>query len=184
MNTELISRFLLTNIQSVFAENIIGPEGHKLIWVVGLIIFLMLLFIISGKSKPKVTGRKNYNIPFLRRKKIKLILKKDRLYYPDFLELTIINTGNTDVDIDNPLLIFSNNWISRKFRLKGINSYNFYPLFLGKGQQHTLNIDLNRFYSHDKSLKRFPKTKIVIYEVHGPKLGSGKVLLRKTLLNF
>jgi len=180
----LIIRFLLITIQSVLAENIIGPEGHKLIWVAGFILFLLFLLIVSAKSKKKGTRKKNYNIPFIKRNKIKITLKKDRIYYPDFLELTIINTANTDIDIDYPLLIFSNDWLSRKFRLKGTNSYNFYPLYLGKGEKHTLSIDLNRFYNHDKSLKRFPRTKIVIYEVNGQKLGSEKVMLRKTLFNF
>lgn len=184
MSTFLIIGLLLTAMQSDLTENVIGPEGHKLIWVAGLIILLMFLFVISAKPKIKGRDKKNYNIPFIKRKKIKISIEKDRLYYPDSLELTIINTGNTDVDIDNPLLIFKNNWLARKFRLKGTNSYKFYPLYLSKGEKHTLSIDLNRFYSHDKSLKRFPKIKIVVNEVNGAILASDKVMLRKTLFTF
>lgn len=184
MGTEFLIKNFLTSLQLVLAKNIIGPEGYKLIGVIGFIIFLLFLFILSGKSKLKTTTKKSYNIPFIKRRKIKISLKKDRLYYPDFLELTIINKGSEDIDIDNPLLIFSNKWISRKFKLKGISNYNFYPLYLSKGDKHTLSIDLNRFYSHDKSLKKFPKTKIVIYDVKGSKLASEKVMLRKTLFNF
>jgi len=171
-------------MQYILTENVIGPEGHKLLWVGGFILFIILIWGISVKLKLKSTGQKKYKTPLIKRKRINISVKKDRLYYPDFLELTIMNTGNTDVDIDNPLLVFSNYWISRKFRLKGTNSYNFYPLYLSKGEKHTLNIDLNRFYNHDKSLKKFPRVKIVIYEVNGPRLGSGKVMLRKTLFNF
>ena len=184
MNTELIPRLLLNTIQYILTEKVIGPEGHKLLWVAVIIIFIIVIWGISVKLKVRSTIHKKYKYPLIKRKKIKISVKKDRLYYPDFVELTIMNTGNTDVDIDNPLLVFSNYWISRKFRLKGTSSYNFYPLYLSKGEKHTLNIDLNRFYNHDKSLKRFPRIKIVIYEVNGSRLDSGKVMLRKTLFNF
>ena len=60
----------------------------------------------------------------------------------------------------------------------------FYPQYLEKGKTHTLQIDLTRFYSHDKSLKKFPKAKIVISDVKGKRLGSTSVYLRKTLFKY
>jgi hypothetical protein len=175
---------LLASNLFVIAENVIGPEGHKLILAGVVILLLSLIFFISIRWESKNNYAKKFKNPFINRKKIKIELKKDRSYYPDFLELVISNTGNSDLDIDNPLLIFCNIWLSRKFKLKGTNNYNFYPLYLGKGEKHTLRIDLNRFYYHDKSLKKFPRTKIIIHEVNGKKLGSQTILLRKTLFNF
>lgn len=172
--------FFLTFSVSAMAQNEIGPEGHKLIWfalvivVAGIVAFF---WANSGKSK------NSFEISFFKRKKVHVELTKDRMYYPDFLELTVTNTGKTDVDIGAPLLVFSGMWYSRKFKLKGTNNNHYYPLYLMQGQNHTLNIDLNRFYGFDKTLKRLPRVKVVVSEVNGKKLGSPKVLLRKTLFN-
>ena len=113
-----------------------------------------------------------------------IALVKDRLYYPDELMLTVTNEGNTAVDIDRPLLVLSSIWYKRKFKLKGTNNASFYPLYLDKGQSHSLKIDLNRFYSHDKTLKKLPKASVLVKEVEGKRLGTKSVFLRKTLFKF
>ena len=172
---------LLTITGYVPSGNEVGPEGYKLIWFIIILLFVFVLaFAILSSDKKKG----NIKDIFRRRKKVAVNLKKDRLYYPDILELTITNTGSSDLDIDKPLLVFSSFWLKRKFVLKGTNNYYLYPLFLGQGQSHKLTIDLNRFYLHDKSLKRLPRAKVIVYEVKGKRLGSCQVLLRKTLFSF
>ena len=122
--------------------------------------------------------------PFFKLRRIQVTLEKDRLYYPDVLTLTVKNTGNVDLDLDKPLLIFDNFWLKRKFKIKGMENYTFYPLYLEKNKTHTLEIYLNRFYSHDKRLKRYPKVKIIISDVKGRRLGKKSIFLRKTLFKF
>ena len=163
------------------AQNEIGPEGHKLLWfaiILSVAVLLVLLSIGPFKLKRKIKW------PFFSEKKVSVELKKDALYYPDELILTINNVGKKPVDIEQPMLVFSSIWVKRKFRIKGTNNASFYPLYLDKEQSHTLTIDLNRFYAHSKSLKRLPKCKVVIFEVNGRKLGSQSVYLRKTLFKF
>jgi hypothetical protein len=172
--------FFLAFSVPVFAQNEVGPEGHKLVWFAFVLVIAgvgVYFWVRSGKS------RSGFKIPFFNKPKVHVELTKDRLYYPDYLELTVTNTGKTDVDIEPPLLVFSGMWYSRKFKLKGTNNHQFYPLYLTKGQNHILNIDLNRFYGFDKTLKRLPRVKVVVSDVNGKKLGSRKVLLRKTLFN-
>jgi hypothetical protein len=164
----------------VWAQNEIEPDGKKLLWF-AIIISFAILFYVFVLSPFKLT-RKTGN-PFSSKKKVNIELKKDRLYYPDKLELTVENTGKTAVDIEQPMLVFSSIWVKRKFRIKGTNNASFYPLYLDKGQNHTITIDLNRFYSHSKSLKRLPKARVIIFEAEGKRLGSKRVFLRKTLFN-
>jgi len=181
MKQALTIFFLLVFRGSVYAQNEIGPEGHKLLWLAGIILLAGIVILFMWRPDKE---KKRIKLSFLKRQKIKVQLLKDRLYIPGHLELTITNTGNTDVDINPPLLIFSGLWYNRKFKLKGTNNTSFYPLYLMKGQSHTLNIDLNRFYGFDKTLKRLPRAKIVVSNVKGKSVGSGKVLLRKTLFNI
>ncbi len=165
----------------LFAQNEVAPEGVKLLWFLLIPVLLIGLFLIfKGKSKKSGSEKK----PLFQHKKIKIELKKDRLYYPDELVLKVLNTGNSDIDLDKPLLVFDNFWLQRKFKLKGTNNYSFYPLYLEKGKTHTLQIDINRFYSHDKKLKKFPKAKVKLFDVNGKHLGSKSVYLRKTLVKF
>lgn len=164
----------------VAAKSEVGPEGHKLLWILAVLLIggIYVLFVtISGKKNGKKTNQ------FFKRKKIAVELEKDRLYRPDFIKLTVKNKGSRDVDLDAPLLIFSGMWYKRKFKLKGTNYSQIYPLYLTAGQSHYINIELKRFYGFDRSLKRLPKVKVVISEVNGKKLGSSKVMLRQTLFS-
>lgn len=106
------------------------------------------------------------------------------MYFPDIIKMEVKNSGNIDIDLDKPLLILDNFWLKRKFKLKGMDNRIFYPLFLEKGKTHTLNIDLNRFYLHDKKLKKYPKAIIVLSDVKGKRLGRKSIYLRKTLVKF
>jgi len=166
----------------LLAQNEIGPEGHKLVWVLAVIVVLAIGFVVF--AKPFKSSPKKGSQPLFIKRKVSVELRKDTVYYPDNLSLRIVNTGNTDLDIDKPLLVFDNFWLRRKFKLKGMGNHSFYPLYLEKGKIHTLQIDLTRFYGHDKSLKKFPKAKVILSDVNGKKLGSKSVYLRKTLFKF
>lgn len=166
----------------LLAQNEIGPDGDKLIWVL-LIVLLIVIFIIQSIRIKNRKGTLNLKSLFPVRR-VKIELKKDRMYYPDFLTLNVKNAGNTDIDLDKPMLVFDNFWLKRNFRIKGMNNRTFYPLFLEKGKTHTMEIDLNQFYSHDKRLKKYPKISIKIFDVKKRKLGSSSIYIRKTLLKF
>jgi len=181
MKRTLLLILLLSFSQVILAQNEIEPEGGKLIWFFLILVLAVVLFLLFGKKGKKTNTTKN---PLFVQRKIKIELDKDQLYYPDNLTLTVKNTGNTDLDLDRPLLILDNFWLKRKFKLKGMGNRSFYPLYLEKGITHTLQIDLNRFYSHDKSLKKFPKAKVIIFNVKGKRIGSKSVYLRKTLFKF
>lgn len=182
MKKGFLLAFLLLSSQLIFAQNEVGPEGHKILWLIGVFIaIVVVLLVIVNPFKKKEPKKRE---PFFKNRKISVALVKDKLYYPDKLTLTVKNEGNIDIDLDQPLLELDNFWLKRKFKLKGMENRNFYPLFLEKGKTHTLQIDLNRFYGHDKKLKKFPKAKVVLSDVNGKWLASKSVFLRKTLIKF
>lgn len=181
MKKTFVLSFLLLCSQLLFAQDEIGPEGGTLFWFLLPILFLLGSFFLFRKKTDKKVKTKR---PLFEFGKVVIELEKDRLYYPDYLTLKVKNTGNTDMDLGQPLLVFDNFWLKRKFKLKGMGSRTFYPLYLEKEKTHNLQIDLTRFYSHDKSLKKFPKAKVIIYNVKGKRLGSKSVYLRKTLFKY
>ena len=166
----------------LFAQNEIGPDGDKLIWLLLIVVAIVTFIFLSGKiSKSKKSDNKR---SFFQIKRVKIELKKSKLYYPEYLTLSVKNTGNSDIDLDKPKLVFDNFWLKRNFRIKGMNKHTFYPLYLDRGKMHSLDIDLTQFYYHDKRLKKYPKIRVIIYDVNNRKLGSKSVFIRKTLLKF
>lgn len=180
MRKVFILLLFLVYSTKIFAQNEIGPDGSKLLIIFLLFVILVLVFLLLNRFDRRGRTRK----PFFRFRRIHVNLEKDRLYYPDKLTLTIKNAGSADLDLDKPLLIFDNFWLKRKFKVKGMENRTFYPLYLEKSKTHILEIDINRFYIHDKRLKRFPKVKIIISDVKGRILGSKSIFLRKTLFKF
>ncbi len=166
----------------LFAQNEVGPDGDKLIWILLIALIVLVLIFAFGKIKGR-SGTLNFRSFFLVRR-VRIELGKDRLYYPDYLRLKVKNTGNSDIDMDKPLLIFDNFWLKRKFKINGMNNHVFYPLYLEKKKTHSLEIDLNQFYRHDKRLKRFSKIRIVLNDVKKRRLGSKSIFIRKTLVRF
>lgn len=159
-----------------------GPDGYIFLIGMAVLIALPILYFAYRSAFGKKRPASSHTKPrFWARKKVTVVLEKDRMYYPDTLSLIVKNTGKTDVDLDRPLLIFRNFWTKRKFRLKGTARYSFYPLLLEPGKTHELAIDLNHFYRHDKRLKRYPRITLVVSDVNGKKFPPKSVMLRKTL---
>ena len=150
---------------------------ENLYWLIPVIIVLFVIFGISAFKNLKSRA-------WFSKQKISVELGKNRLYYPDFIKLTVVNTGKVDVDFDRPMLVFDNFWLKRKFRISGVEGRSIYPLFLETGKSHTLNIDLTPFFGYDRKLKRYPKVSIVVFNMKGKRLGSHATFLRKTLIKY
>lgn len=163
---------LLQNFQTGWSP--IDDNLHLLLLLVLLSIVFAVIFLVK---------KIRYSTLFSKQK-VRVEIGKSRLYYPEYVKLTIVNTGNIDVDFDRPLLVFDNWWMKRKFRISGVEGRNIYPLYLEKGKTHTLNIDLSPFYGYDRKLKSFPKIRIFVFNIKGKYLGSHAVYLRKTLIKF
>jgi len=143
--------------------------------IIAVVIFSFVLRNLIRKNK-KYT---RFHV-ISKKTRLETELTKNRTYFPDFLTLTIRNTGRSAVDIDRPLLTFETFMMKRNFRIKGTDGYHFYPLYLESGKTHSLRIDLNRFYIHDKQLKRYSRATISIFSVQGKKLDRKSIMLRKT----
>ncbi len=118
-----------------------SAEGHKLIWfVVAIAVAGLLLFLWMNSGKQ----HKLFDFRLSKRKKIDVSLKKNRSFRPDSVELTIINTGKTDLDIDTPSN-FQRNVVQAKIQAEGYKYLQAVSIVSGSGDEHTLNIDLKQF---------------------------------------
>lgn len=172
----------MIGVKNLFSTILTIPTGVPLIddnlpWLILLAGVLLLVGIRFLIRRIKYT---NWSV----KQKVRVEIGKSRLYYPEFIALTLTNTGSSDIDIDRPLLVFDNWWLKRKFRISGVEGRQVYPLFLEKGKSHSLNIDLSPFYGYDRKLKGYPKINIIIYNVKGKYLGKHSVFLRKTFFKF
>jgi hypothetical protein len=172
----------MIGVKNLFGTILTIPTGVPLIddnlpWLILLAGVLLLVGIRFLIRRIKYT---NWSV----KQKVRVEIGKSRLYYPEFIALTLTNTGSSDIDIDRPLLVFDNWWLKRKFRISGVEGRSVYPLYLEKGKSHSLNIDLSPFYGYDRKLKGYAKINIIIYNVKGKYLGKHSVFLRKTFFKF
>lgn len=167
------------NLLFILLQGQVAPEGYKLFWMLGAVVFVLLLlwFIIYRSSKRQSSQRKY----LFRKRKLKLDLSKDRSVRPKTLKLIVENIGASEVDMEAPVLLFRKLWSKRKFKLKKVNGKLIYPLFLETGKIHRVDIDLTKFFEHDKKIKRFYWGRIIISDVKGKTFKSKYVSLRKSL---
>ncbi|MGQ8336106.1 hypothetical protein ACUNWD_06100 [Sunxiuqinia sp. A32] len=165
-----------------FAQNEVGSDGDKLLVIILCILILPVLFYFLSKWRKSRPGYRKPNFSF-HWKKLKVSLDKDRKYRPRFLTLRVENVSSRDVDIEAPVLYFRKIWSKRKFKLKGINRYEIYPLYLETAKTHELRVDLNVFHQHDRKLRKYYWAKIRIYDTKGNNYSSKIIALRKSLFS-
>lgn len=166
----------------VLGQNEVAPEGYKLLWFVLILVAIPIAYYFINKLVQKPGSQKGRSVSVFRRK-LKIDLLKDRSYRPNVLTLKITNRSRKDFDLEAPVLCFRKIWSKRKFKLKGINRYEIYPLYLEAGKTHELRIDLSVFHSHDRNLKRFYWAKIRVRDTKGKKYSSPYITLRKSLFS-
>lgn len=166
----------------VFSQNEIQPEGDKLIWIIVVLMVLpVLYYLLFHKLFQKKITLSGFNQLWKRSLKVELI--KDRQYRPNVLTLKVLNRSRKDVDLDMPTLYFRKLWTKRKFKLKGVDRYEIYPLYLEAGKTHELRIDLSVFFNYDRKLKRYLWAKVRVTDAGGKRYSSRYVTLRRSLFS-
>jgi len=164
----------------VFPSNEVVPEGYKLIWLVLAILALVLVIPASRK----LTGKRqlSFRLPFFRGP-LKVDLLQDRRYRPKMLTLVVKNTSHKDIDIEAPVILFRRLRSIRKFKLKGIDRHEIYPLYLEAGKMHELRINMGIFHGYDRTLRSYYWARILIRDTGGRKYSTRYVTLRKSLFS-
>ncbi|MDX1283953.1 MAG: hypothetical protein R3182_03030, partial [Draconibacterium sp.] len=75
MKKGFVLAILLLISQSIFAQNEIGPEGDKLLWVFLIIAVITVVFIIT--SKPFKKKEKKEQKPLFKLRRLQISLVKD-----------------------------------------------------------------------------------------------------------
>ncbi len=167
----------------VVAQNEVAPEGYKIFWFIAILIAIPFAYYFVSKFLKKSKPLKKGKPGSVSRRKLKVELIKDRKLRPHVLTLKVTNSSKKDIDLAAPVLVFRKLWTKRKFKLKGLNRYEIYPLYLESGKTHELRIDLSVFYNHDRKIKRFYWAKVKVFDTRGKKYSSGYITLRRSLFS-
>lgn len=131
---------------------IVGPEGHKLKWVLIVIVSLGVLYFLIRK-KPSLRSIINPS-------DLRFEVKKNKIYHPSTLYFEIENRGNTATDIQHPVIRFKKGRNTKAYKIKAVNASKIYPLYLEKGKKHQLNITLQPFYDFNPNLKKYKQVRV------------------------
>jgi hypothetical protein len=148
----------------------VGPEGHKLIWV---LLFLLLFGAIVYFWKMPIPH-------FSKMPGLRLLVEKNKVYHPTTLFFKVENKGKKAIDLEQPVIRFKNYITEKAFKIKGVNAAAIYPLYLEPGKSHELVVALQPFYDHAPALKKFQRVRIEI-SYQGKKLKSAYLLLKPGL---
>ncbi|WP_163709859.1 hypothetical protein [Mangrovibacterium lignilyticum] len=163
-----------------FGQNEVGPDGYFLYLIIGFLIGVPVLIFIYTIGKKKVS----FNLKGLFSKgRIEARLQGNKKYRPDLLTLIVRNKRSKDVDLNAPVLVIRKLWSVRKFRLKGTNRAEIYPLYLESNKKHELQLKLDVFHRHDPSLHSYYWARVVIKDTTGKTYATNYVTLRKSLIS-
>lgn len=156
------------------------PQSYRLVLLAVVILAVLFLFPVFRTLKRKYPI--SFYLPFVG-KQLQVGLLQDRRYRPKTLTLTVKNKSRRDADIQPPVIMFRKLLSIRKFKLKGIDRYELYPLYLEAGKTHELKINLSVFHGYDSSLKKYYWAKILVRDKKGRKYSTRYVTLRKSLFS-
>ncbi len=148
-----------------------------------LLIFLLLIFLYNFFVKPRIfrKSRNNHDLKFSESKvssKVRIELLKNETINPSVISVMIRNTGNRDVNLEAPVLVFKR-WVSkRKFRILSVDYSETYPMFLENGKASAINIELEQFYHFAPELRKAHRISVEMKEVDGRKFQSRTIRLK------
>jgi len=156
-------------------------EKETLMQIIAILAILLAILLGYETFRFFRNNRHKVFLRFFRRVQLEILLQKDRPLRPQFLTMTIRNTGKREANIESPVLEFQKIWTKRKFKLNGKNGQNIYPMFIDLGHIHQLQIETSTFHQYDRSIKSFYWARIRVTDVDGRKWKSNSVKLRKSL---
>jgi len=156
-------------------------EKETLIQIIAILSVLSTLLIVYELFRFFRNNRHKVFLRFFRKVQLEIVLQKDRPLRPQFLTMTIRNTGKREACIESPVLEFRKIWTKRKFKLSGKSGQNIYPMFIDPGNAHQLHIETTTFHQYDRSIKSYYFARIRLTDVDGRKWKSNSVKLRKSL---
>lgn len=158
----------------------LDPQSYRLILLALAVLAVLFLFPVFRKLEKKYPV--SLRLPFIGRQ-LQVGLLQDRRYRPKRLTLVVKNRSRRDTDIQPPVIMFRKLLSVRKFKLKGIDRYEIYPLYLEAGKTHELKINLGVFHGYDSSLKKYYWARILVRDKKGRTYSTRYVTLRKSLFS-
>ncbi|MFV0377793.1 MAG: hypothetical protein ACK5JD_10895 [Mangrovibacterium sp.] len=163
-----------------FGQTEVGPDRYFPLLILAVLVGVPLFVWVYGRLT-KGGGKPFFSV--FSKQKLQVELLPNRSYRPELLTLLINNGTRRDVDIEAPVLIIRKLWSVRKFRLKGINRAQIYPLYLEKNNKHELRISLSVFFRHDPTLHSYYWARVLLKDTTGRCYSTNYVTLRKSLFS-
>lgn len=154
-----------TTILSFFSE----PLNVGDLWVIGIILACTCLLAWCCFHF------------FIKKRSVTLCASKNSRYFPSCISYVVVNNRKQSVWVNEAILTFKTFGKSKKFKIKGINGAQIYPLELLPKDTHELSISLIPFHKSEPKLRFYHVLHLSIRMENGEKREK-RLLLRPTLL--
>lgn len=160
-------------IKHIIQIQTIGPEGHKLLFVLAIVLVLVIVFFIVKKKISFTLPSWNSNII--------VTLDKNKIYHPTVVTLSITNNSDKAIDIQHTVLRFKKARAKKAYKITSLKSKEIYPLYLEPNKTHSLPVTLQPFYDHYKRLKRYNRLRAE-FQFDGSKTKCSRYVLLKSTI--
>jgi hypothetical protein len=124
------------------------PDGDKVLWIMAVLLLLISVLIIFS----------NRNISFgqlFKSKEISIKVKKNRVFQPTTVLLSIENTKSQGIVIESIVLRFVHVTQQKAYKVTSVKGEKIYPLYLDGLGKHNIVIALEPFFAREPRLNRF-----------------------------
>jgi len=161
-----------------FGQNEVGPDTYFPYLVMTLIAGISVAAWLVSKGKPRI---KIDIAGWFANRRVEARLMANKKNQPEKLILVVKNNRSKAVGLEAPVLTFRKLWSVRKFRLKGMNREEIYPLNLESGKSHELQFKLDVFHKHDPALRSYYWARVWVKDTTGKTHGTNFITLHKRI---
>lgn len=109
---------------------------------------------------------------------VNIELFRDKAGNPCLINLIVRNSGNREVDLEAPVLIFKRWFGKRRFRILSVDFSDIYPMLIKSGSASVVRINLEQFYDFAPELSKADRLGVEMKEVNGRTFRSGTIRLK------
>jgi hypothetical protein len=149
---------------------------------ISLIITVLIVgLFVFNRSRTFSGGTAGKKLSFSNRTKpysAKIKLSKNRHFNPDYVEMTVTNTGLKEIDLNAPVIIFRRWFTKRKFRVLKVEHSEIYPILLDRDRTYILDISLEQFYETVPELQLACRMSVEMKDLKGNRFKSQTIRLK------
>jgi hypothetical protein len=149
--------------------------------IILIIAVLVIGFFLFYRTRTFARGSSGRKLSFRKRTKpyaAEITLQKSSPLNPSIIEMTVLNAGINELDLNAPVIIFRRWFTKRRFRVLKVEHSEIYPILLERNKAYELDISLEQFYETLPELQLACRMSVEMKDLKGNRYKSDTIRLK------